>query len=78
MGSLRCTSEATAFTFANASLANHYGIVFAAAGENVNHLAQRLVTAEYRIKFAVARLLREVVGEATKSRFAPAYRLTDR
>ena len=56
--------------FTHARLAHHNRVIFSTAGQNVDHLTNRVIAAQHRIKFAVAGLLGQVVREALKQRFA--------
>ncbi|MNT53629.1 hypothetical protein D3C72_1907210 [compost metagenome] len=50
--------------FTDTRFTDHDRIVFAAAGEDVDHLTDRDVAAQYRVQFAVTGLLSQVVSEA--------------
>ncbi|MCY1448059.1 hypothetical protein D9M71_647060 [compost metagenome] len=50
--------------FADAGFTDHDRVVLAAAGEDVDHLPNRTIAAQYGIKRAVTGLLCQVVGEA--------------
>src|SRR5690606_8318152 len=60
---------------ADTCLADHDGVVLAPAGEDIDHLADRRISAEYRVELAVAGLLSEVVGEALEVGIARCGRL---
>ncbi len=57
---------------ADASLADHDGVVFPPTGQDVDHLANSPVATEHRIELAVARLLGKVVGETLQQGLAAA------
>ena len=50
--------------FADTGFAHHNRVVFAPAGEDVDHLADGVIAAQHRVKFPGPRLLRQVVGKA--------------
>ncbi len=60
---------------ADTRFADHDGVVLAPAGEDVDHLADRRIAAEYRVELAIAGLLGEVVGEAPEVGIARCDRL---
>ena len=59
---------------ADTGFADHDRVAFAAAGEDVDHLADRAVAAQHRVELAVTGLLGEVVGEAREVRLATGSR----
>ena len=50
--------------FTHTGFAHHNRVVFAPAGEDVDHLADRVIAAQHRVKFPGPRLLRQIVGKA--------------